>query len=124
MYFRVFNDKTIVLNSGKAALELLESRSAMYSDRPTLWMAGELARRKWTVFWISFSDPRFKAYRRLLQYGLNSRASKTYRPIQYQETQVLLKGLANSPEDFTAHVRRYVHDHGTNRREVKLHTFY
>ena len=106
MYFRVFNKKTIVLNSGKAALELLESRSVIYSDRPTWWMTGELAGRKWTVFLTSFSDSRFKAYRRLLQTGLNSRASKTYRPIQIQETQILLNGLANSPEVFAAHVRR------------------
>ena len=107
MYFRVFGDRTIVLNSGKVALELLESRSLIYSDRPTMWMAGELAGRKKTTFFIPFSNPQFKTYRRLLQNGLNSRASKTYRPIQYQEAQVLLRGLANSPEDFVAHIRRF-----------------
>lgn len=71
-----------------------------------MWMAGELAGRKKTIFWTPFSDPRFKAYRRLLQAGLNSRASKTYRPIQNQEAQVLLKSLVDSPKDFAAHIRR------------------
>ncbi|KDR77596.1 hypothetical protein GALMADRAFT_245744 [Galerina marginata CBS 339.88] len=106
IYFRVMNKETIVLNSGKVALDLLESRSAIYSDRPVSWMEGELAGRKRSVFRTSLLDPRFKMFRRLLQNGLNARASESYRPIQTTETQTLLQGLANSPEDFSAHIRR------------------
>ncbi|KAF8165778.1 cytochrome P450 [Crassisporium funariophilum] len=106
VYFRVFNKETIILNSAKVVSDLLESRSLVYSDRPTVWMGGELAGRKWSVFHTSFSDPRFRAFRRLLHNGLNPRASKTYRPIQTQETMVLLTGLANSPDKFAAHIRR------------------
>ncbi|CAA7259346.1 unnamed protein product [Cyclocybe aegerita] len=69
-------------------------------------MGGELAGRKHSVFLSSFDNPRFKTFRRLLQTGLNARAAKGYRPIQVQECQVLLQGLANSPEDFMAHIRR------------------
>ena len=54
-------------------------------DRPTTWMIGKTL-GKLAIFWTSFSDPRFKAYRRLLQTGLIMRASKTYRPIQKQES--------------------------------------
>ncbi|KDR68804.1 hypothetical protein GALMADRAFT_231128 [Galerina marginata CBS 339.88] len=105
VYFRVLNQKTVLLNSGKVALDLLESRSAIYSDRPTFWM-GELAGRKWSVFLISSLEPRFRLFRRLLQNGLNPRASKSYRPIQTQEAQILLQGLANSPRNFASHIRR------------------
>lgn len=107
-YLRLFNKETIVLNSSKAVLDLLESRSAIYSERPTFWMAGELAGRKYGVFAASFSDPRHKSMRRLLQQGLNSRAAKSYRPIQLQETSVLLRGLKDNPKEFAAHVRRFV----------------
>lgn len=106
VYFRMFHKKSIVLNSGKVALDILEARSAIYSDRPVNWMAGELAGRKRAIFQTSLMDPRFKILRRLLQTGLNTRASKSYRPIQTQETQILLQNLVNAPEDFGSHLRR------------------
>ena len=106
MYYHVFGKETILLSSGKAALDLLESRSSIYSDRPKVWMLGVLAKREDTVFTTPASNPRFRTLRRLLHTGLNGRAAKSYRPIQMQETQVLLKALLNSPENFGAHVRR------------------
>ncbi|KAF8914418.1 cytochrome P450 [Gymnopilus junonius] len=106
IYLRAFNKSTIVLNSGKAALELLESRSGLTSDRPTSWMGGEIAGRKASVFLTSSTDPRFQFFRRLLRNGLNPRASKDYRPIQLQENQILLQNLANFPQDYGAHIRR------------------
>jgi len=95
-----------MLNSGKAALDLLESRSAIYSDRPFAWMFGELIGRKFSIFMTSFFDPRFKKYRRMLQSGLNPRAVQSYRHIQEEELRVLLKNLAEKPESFSKHVRR------------------
>ncbi|KAH9482219.1 Cytochrome P450 monooxygenase 208 [Psilocybe cubensis] len=106
VYYRVFNNKTIILNSAKATIDLLESRSTIYSERPTSWMSGELAKRKYGVFSTSFSDPRHKSMRKLLQQGLNSRAAKSYRPIQMEETLVLLRGLKDNPTEFAAHIRR------------------
>jgi len=67
VYFRLFNRKSIILNSGRVALDILDARSAIYSDRPVNWMAGELAGRKRVIFLTSFMDPRFKILRRLLQ---------------------------------------------------------
>jgi hypothetical protein len=39
---RLFGQSVVIINSHKAAVELLEKKSAMYSDRPRLVMAGEL----------------------------------------------------------------------------------
>ena len=69
-------------------------------------MGGEIAGRKQVIFLTPFVDPRFKISRRLLQTGLNTRACKSYRPIQTQETQIFLQNLANAPEDFATHIRR------------------
>ena len=39
---RLFRQSIVIINSHKAAVELLEKKSAIYSDRPRLVMAGEL----------------------------------------------------------------------------------
>lgn len=106
VYFQTLQRQVVVLNSLKAASDLLDARSHIYSDRPVIWMAGELAGRKKTVFHTRFLDPRFKLFRKLLNAGLNARTSRNYRPIQIEEKNVLLKALATNPEDFVGHVRR------------------
>lgn len=42
IYAEVFGRRICILNSYKAAKDLLEKRSTYYSDRPRLPMAGEL----------------------------------------------------------------------------------
>lgn len=103
---RVFRKKTIILNTGKAVLDLLESRSAIYSDRPETSPFNTLIGSGLSVFSISSHHPRFKIYRKLLHSGLNPRAVQTYRPIQEQETRTFLQGLLNSPQNFVSHIRR------------------
>lgn len=100
--------KVLVLNSYKAASDLLDGRSATYSDRPMAWMYKELVGRKLAVFNISSKHPRFKKYRALLQSGLNPRAARSYRGIQEEQARVLVRGLAGAPEQFISHVRRCV----------------
>lgn len=108
MLVLIFSHKTIVLNSGKAVLDLLESRSTIYSDRPETSPFNMLVDRGLSVFSISYLHPRFKIYRKLLHSGLNPRAVQTYRPIQEQETRTFLRGLLDSPESFVSHIRRWV----------------
>lgn len=106
VFFRVHGRRMLILNTLKVALDLLESRASLYSDRPMAWMYKELVGRKLAVFNISVKHPRFKIYRKLLQSGLNQRATRTYRAIQEEETKILLRGLARSPEQFVSHIRR------------------
>jgi cytochrome P450 len=107
VYFRIFNKKVLVLNAAKPALDLLETRAAIYSDRPIAWMMGALAGRNLSVFAIASQHPRFKMYRKVLHSGLNPRAVQDYKPILLQETRTLLNSLLQAPEDFIAHIRRY-----------------
>ncbi|KAF7350381.1 Cytochrome P450 [Mycena venus] len=103
---RIFSQTHIVLNSSKAVLDLLEARSAIYSDRPVSWMLSNLAGR--TVFQLSFLDSHFPKYRKMLHSGLNKRATKAYRPIQNHQLKILLQGLVESPNEFPASIKRYV----------------
>jgi cytochrome P450 len=96
-----------VLNSAKAMSDLLESNSAVTSDRPRRWM-GVLAGTGANVFTMSSQNPWFKIYRRLMQGGLNPRACKDYRTIMQQETNTALKCLATNPEDFRYALHRCV----------------
>jgi hypothetical protein len=95
------------MNAAKPVLDLLEARSANYSERPKAWMLGVLAGREMAVFTVSSRHPRFKKYRRLLHSALNPRAVGEYRAIQMQETKTLLKGLIQTPENFVKHIKRY-----------------
>lgn len=103
---RIFNQKIIVLNSHAAVMDLLETRSSIYSDRPVVWMYKMLVDRQWAVFNISDHHPRFKTYRKLLQSALNPKVIQDYRPLQTREATTLLRLLYERPADFISHFRR------------------
>jgi cytochrome P450 len=107
VFYRIFGRNVVVLNTFKAANDLLEARSNIYSDRPMAWMYKELVNRKMAVFNISSQHPRFKVYRRLLHSGLNSRAVGNYHEILDDERDILIRNLKSKPDDFMAHLRRY-----------------
>ncbi|KAK7029428.1 hypothetical protein VNI00_014682 [Paramarasmius palmivorus] len=104
--YRVLNTYTIVLNNGKSALDLLESKSSIYSDRTTSVMFDELCGRGNSVSRVKFHNPRFRTYRRILNGALNRGAAKAYQGIQTDEVHTLLRGLAKTPEDFIILLRR------------------
>lgn len=105
-HLRLFNKHVIVLNSGKAALDLLESRSNIYSDRPDTVFDHKVAMLNHNMFRMRVNHPRFRAYRKMMHSGIGPRAVQEYRPLQLQERNVLLQSLVNSPEDFISHLRR------------------
>ncbi|KAF9270162.1 cytochrome P450 [Marasmius fiardii PR-910] len=105
-HLRLFNKYTIVLNSAQAALDLLESRSNIYSDRPYSVFLHKVQNRSFSVFQMSLHHPRFRIYRKLMHSGLGPRAVHSYRPLQVQEANILLRALAETPKEFVAHLRR------------------
>jgi hypothetical protein len=97
----------IVINSLKVAMELLDTRGAIYSDRPSSTMFGDLLDRRNSVFFVSYASERFRQYRRLLQSQLNPRAASTYVPLQTEELRKFLQGLLRTPDKFRTLIRRY-----------------
>ncbi|KAK1225304.1 hypothetical protein PQX77_011722 [Marasmius sp. AFHP31] len=55
---------------------------------------------------MSYLSPRFRRYRKMMHSGLSPRAVQDYRTIQIRETNILLKGLAQTPKEFIPHLRR------------------
>lgn len=103
---RILHQTNIILNDWQAAMDLLEAKAPYYSDRPLCWML-KLAGREQAMFEISSEHPKFKVYRRLLTGSLNPRSVLRHMAAQQRERQTLLRGLAETPEDYVAHIRRY-----------------
>lgn len=55
VYLHVFGQGLLFLNTYEAAIDLLEKKGSIYSDKPALVMAGELyVRRAYYLAWISY----------------------------------------------------------------------
>lgn len=99
----------MVLNTKEAVLDLLDKRAKYYSDRPLSWMYHEFLGRKLNVFSISTQHQWFKQYRRLLNAGLNPRATESYKTNFHSGAVDFLRALSATPEKFLLHIRRSVH---------------
>ncbi|KAK7437041.1 hypothetical protein VKT23_018857 [Stygiomarasmius scandens] len=106
LHINVLGDHTIVLNSVKATDELLEKRSAIYSDRPPMYMVNDLAGWHWDPAHLRYSD-HWRLHRKLLHQYFQPRAVNAYHPFQRKEASVLLRKLLQSPDDLHSHVRQH-----------------
>ncbi|KAJ7479154.1 cytochrome P450 [Mycena latifolia] len=92
----------IVLSSVEATEDLLEKRSAIYSDRARLPMLTEL------MGWdFNIGVCRTRAHRRLFKQGFTARVSLKYRPKQLKATHELLRRFLHAPDDFMDHLRQW-----------------
>ncbi|KAF8210955.1 cytochrome P450 [Mycena galopus ATCC 62051] len=90
IHLNVAGTSIIVISSAEAANDLLEKRSALYSDRPSMPMVGELMGRK---------------DRQLLHQALNPVAARTYHPKARAACHELLRRLLRDPTDIMEHLR-------------------
>nr|ANC28042.1 cytochrome P450 [Polyporus umbellatus] len=107
VFARFFRTPAVVLNSKEAAIELMEKRSAKYSDRPPFTLLKELMGWDSVLNNLPYGE-RFRKHRKWLQDALASKPVLTsYQPIQRRETYTLLSGLCDSPELFMDHIKRW-----------------
>ncbi|KAK0194040.1 cytochrome P450 [Armillaria mellea] len=107
LYLDTPGSPTIILNSAQATTELLEKRSANYSDRSDMHMLF-LAGWNFSLAFMRYSDGwrqvLFSAS--MLQHNL-PRALPSYYPAQLKATSVLLRQLLQSPDNLFRHVRHH-----------------
>ncbi|SRR6266404_3488466 len=90
------------------ALEMLETKSAIYSDRPVFPMLGETMGWDRGVILAQYGE-RFRAFRRLMHRFMGTRAIVTqHDDAVTQHTNRLLARLLDTPDQFIGHLRRYV----------------
>ncbi|PPQ92712.1 hypothetical protein CVT25_014019 [Psilocybe cyanescens] len=107
IHLNVFGAETIVLNSLKAATELLDKRSSNYSDRPRMIMANELMGWEWDFAHMPYTD-RWRRHRRSFHQYFQPRNLSAYYPVQRKVTVTFLEQILQTPEHFSAHIRQHV----------------
>ncbi|KAJ3805577.1 cytochrome P450 [Lentinula lateritia] len=90
-YLNLAGQHIVVLNTKAAALELLERRSAIYSDRPKS-IVGEYVGTALTMPFVRY-DKRWQRMRRAAHAVLNVRASAQYQPVQIEEAVIFAHKL-------------------------------
>ncbi|KAF8690343.1 cytochrome P450, partial [Rhizoctonia solani] len=106
IYLELLGQKIIVLNSAEAASDLLDKRSAIYSDRPSIPMVTEPSLMNWakTVTLAKYGEL-LRNYRRIMNNWLNKRAVVQFNPMQERQARLLLKRLldiSNQTQPFQA----------------------
>ncbi|KAJ9134091.1 Cytochrome P450 [Pleurostoma richardsiae] len=105
VYFNVLGNHMIVLNSQKAANEILDKRGAIYQDRPNFVLFDVMG---WglTLTFMPYG-PRFKLHRSALQTGFTKTAITNYRPIQEDEARQAVARILKSPSQWDFSLRRF-----------------
>ena len=124
-YLNAAGNNIIVLNSRKAAIDLLERRSAIYSDRPRLIVTNEIMARG--LFWplTGYNDMyefpshlrfvvevaygtgcRWRKMRKVSNEALSKGASKTFQEYQTREALLLARGMIRNPANLDRQMNR------------------
>ncbi|KAG2106491.1 cytochrome P450 [Suillus cothurnatus] len=104
-HVEVLGQHIVVLNSVKSAVDMLDKKGAMYSDRPVLPMAGELVGWKHILALLPYGD-RCRQQRKNIHRIIGNRvALEVYHPIEEIETRRFLKHVFSNPKQLQAHIR-------------------
>ncbi|KAL1725011.1 cytochrome P450 [Schizophyllum commune] len=101
----VLGQTMIIINSARIATDLLDRRSAIYSDRPPIAFGGDFVGWSRTTVLLPYGA-RHRASRRLIQQVIGTQ-SAVHKFDEIEESEVLkfLKNLLDTPDDFAEHVR-------------------
>ncbi|TFY62373.1 hypothetical protein EVJ58_g3919 [Rhodofomes roseus] len=105
IYIRVFGNPILVVNSAKAASDLLDKRSSIYSSRPYRTMVSKLMGWDWLFSTVPYG-PWWKQHRTLFHQYFNTNTAPNYHPVQFKETCVMLQNLLTTPDNLAHHIRR------------------
>ncbi|KAG2159163.1 cytochrome P450 [Suillus bovinus] len=104
-HIEVLGRHIIVLNSVKTAIEMMDSKSTLYSDRPVLPMAGELVGWKYSLPFLPYGRS-FRQQRKKIHRVIGSRAAMdVYNETEEVETRRFLKRVLAKPDQLQDHIR-------------------
>lgn len=107
-HIEVMGRHIIVLNSVKTAMEMMDNKSILYSERPVLPMSGELVGWKDSLPFLPYGDL-FRQQRKNLHRVIGSRATVgVYNEIGEAKTHQFLKRVLAKPDQLQGHVRHTV----------------
>ncbi|KAL6787324.1 cytochrome P450 [Trichoderma sp. SZMC 28012] len=101
----VFGTTIIILNSSKAAIDLLDKRGSIYSGRPRLIFGLEMCGWSNLVSGQSYT-PKFRAYRQKMHQAIgSSSALSRYHPMLEAEVNRFLFLVLRAPQNLLQHIR-------------------
>ncbi|RPD65443.1 cytochrome P450 [Lentinus tigrinus ALCF2SS1-7] len=106
VYLNIFGQGILLVNTHEAAIDLLEKRGAIYSDKPKMIMAGELCGCENMIGLTPYGD-RLRRQRKLMLQALGANRIESYHPLLEIQTHSLLKNILNSPDETISNIRRY-----------------
>ncbi|CAE6358775.1 unnamed protein product [Rhizoctonia solani] len=94
VYLEILGQKILVLNSAEAASDLLDKRSGLYSDRPSIPMLTAPSLMNWSgaVTLAKYGDI-WRSYRRIMNNWLNRRAVSQFDLLQERQARLLTRRL-------------------------------
>lgn len=106
MSMTILGQPMVIINSTEVALDLLDKRSNIYSDRPVLQMAGILVGYVNILTLLPYGE-RFRLHRKMFHnlIGTHSRVEQ-FLPLEEAETHRYLQRLLEKPEDLVGHIRQ------------------
>ena len=105
-YINILGKEMILLNSSKAAVDLLDKRSADYSDRPILMMCGEIVGWNKSLVLVQYG-PRFREFRKYLSRLIGTRASmEKFASLQEKETAKCVARVMADPGSLVHQIRK------------------
>ncbi|KAI9441899.1 cytochrome P450 [Lactarius indigo] len=109
MYISALGKGVLMINSQRVAVDLLEKRSTIYSDRPHYISAGDFMTKNMTFTLTPYGDL-LRRFRRLAVEGFSKSAAQNFHPIQNREAIMLALALMKSPPNLV----KYFHRHASS----------
>ncbi|KAG1773897.1 cytochrome P450 [Suillus occidentalis] len=104
-HIEVLGQHIMVVNSLETAMDMLDNKSAIYSDRPILPVAGELIGWKNVMTLLPYGD-RLRRHRKNFHSVIGTRAAtNVYSQVEEIETRRFLKRVLATPDQLQAHIR-------------------
>ncbi|KXN84793.1 O-methylsterigmatocystin oxidoreductase [Leucoagaricus sp. SymC.cos] len=107
VHLSILGKSMIVLNTAKAALDVLEKKGAIYADRPRLVMAGEIVGYEKAVTLAPY-DNMHRQRRRLIHEAFSPKKLSRYDEFRERRVRQLLYDLLDDAANFQRHIHRRV----------------
>ncbi|KJA21835.1 hypothetical protein HYPSUDRAFT_140077 [Hypholoma sublateritium FD-334 SS-4] len=104
IYFEVLGQRFLVLDTLERVQDLLEKRSANYSDRMRMPMILELMDWNYNMAMVPYG-PWWRRHRRSFNEHFHASAVWKYQPTQAREVRAFLQRLLTTPDNFMHHIR-------------------
>ncbi|KAI0075610.1 cytochrome P450 [Panus rudis PR-1116 ss-1] len=106
VFLHVMGQGLLFLNTSEVAMDLLDKKGSIYSDKPSLVMAGELCGCENMVAFTRYGD-QSRRQRKLMQQALGASAIRTYQPFLQIQAYDLMAGILGDPKHHLDYIRKY-----------------